>query len=64
MSDFDQIKYNNEFNKKNYDRTTIMTPKGKKDKIKEICKALGCSMNEFIISAIDEKIERISNQTN
>ena len=62
MSDFDQIKYNNEFNKKNFDRTTIMTPKGKKDELKALCKDQGCSMNEFIISAIDEKIQRMQSE--
>lgn len=59
MSDFDVIKYQNEFNKRNYDRITIMVPKGKKDELKGFCKERGCSMNEFIISAIKEKLERM-----
>ena len=53
MSDFDQIKYQNEYNKQKYDRITIMTPKGKKDKIKAAAKAAGISVNEFINQAID-----------
>lgn len=53
MSDFDQIKYQNEYNKQKYDRITIMTPKGKKDEIKAAAKAAGISVNEFINQAID-----------
>ena len=53
MSDFDQIKYQNEYNTQKYDRITIMTPKGKKDKIKAAAKAAGISVNEFINQAID-----------
>ena len=53
MSDFDQIKYQNEYNKQKYDRITIMTPKGKKDEIKAAAKAAGLSVNEFINQAID-----------
>ena len=56
MSEFDQVKYQNEYNKQKYDRTTIMTPKGKKDEIRAAAKAAGMSMNEFIVSAIEEKL--------
>ncbi len=59
MSDFDPIKYQNEFNKRNYDRIAVMLPKGKKDELKALCKKLGCSMNEFVNSAIDEKLEKM-----
>lgn len=56
MSEFNQIKYQNEYNKQKYDRTTIMTPKGKKEQIKAAAKAAGMSMNEFIVSAIEERL--------
>lgn len=59
MPEFDQIKYQNDYNKQKYDRTTIMTPKGKKDQIRAAAKAAGMSMNEFIVAAIDEKLERL-----
>lgn len=58
MAGFDQMKYQNEYNKQKYDRTTIMTPKGKKEQIKAAASAAGMSMNEFIISAIEEKLSR------
>ncbi len=59
MSEFNQIKYQNEYNKQKYDRTTIMTPKGKKEQIKAAAKAAGMSMSEFIVSAIEEKLEAL-----
>lgn len=57
MSEFNQIKYQNEYNKKKYDRTTIMTPKGKKDRIKAAASARGMSVNEFINMALDQILE-------
>lgn len=59
MSEFDQIKYQNDYNKQKYDRTTIMTPKGKKEQIKAAASAAGMSMNEFIVSAIEEKLDAL-----
>ena len=59
MSDFDAIKYQNDFNKRNYDRITVMVPKGKKAELKALCKEQGFSMNGFVISAIKEKIEKM-----
>ena len=53
VSDFDQIKYQNNYNKEKYDRITIMAPKGKKDIIKAAATDLGISVNEFINRAID-----------
>ena len=58
MSDFDKIKYNNSFNKEQYDRVSLMLPKGKKDIIKEFAKKKGESTNAFINRAIDEAIQR------
>ena len=53
MSDFDPVKYKNEFSKQNYDRTTILTPKGKKELIKAAALAANQSLNEYINAAID-----------
>lgn len=56
---FNQIKYQNEYNKQKYDRITIMAPKGMKDKIRETSKKCGMkSANEFILTAIEEKINK------
>ena len=55
---FDQIKYQNNYKKENYDRTELVMPKGKKDKIKNYAKAAGQSMSEYINQAIDERIAK------
>lgn len=49
---FDQIKYQNEYNKQKYDRITIMVPKGVKEELKAKAKAEGMSMNEYICSKV------------
>lgn len=55
--EFDQVQYQNNYNKQNYDRVTIMVPKGDKDRITAAAKAAGYkSRNEFILAAIQEKM--------
>lgn len=56
--EFNQIKYQNEFNKKNYDRMELIVPKGQKAIIKEKAAAAGQSVNEFVYSAVKEKMEK------
>lgn len=57
--EFNQIQYQNEYNKQKYDRITIMVPKGMKEQIEESMKAAGFkSRNEFIMAAIREKMEK------
>lgn len=45
-------KYDSEYKKKNYDRTTILTKKGVKDLIKDRAKDLDKSVNEYIVDLI------------
>lgn len=54
--EFNQIAYQNEYNKMNYDRIEIKVPKGKKAVIKEAAQVAGQSVNEFINQAIDERM--------
>lgn len=56
--EFDQIKYQNEYKKKNYDRMELLVPKGEKAIIRERAAALGQSVNEFVYSAVKEKIAK------
>lgn len=42
----------------NLDRVSIAMAKGKKDEIKAAASAAGESMNQYIITAIDQRIER------
>ncbi len=43
---------------KAYDKVLVRMPKGRKDKVKAHAEAHGESINGFINSAIDEKMER------
>lgn len=54
--EFDQVKYQNEYKKKNYDRLELLVPKGEKAIIKEKAAAAGQSVNEFVYSAVKEKL--------
>lgn len=54
--EFNQIAYQTEFNKRNYDRIEIKVPKGRKAVIVEAATAAGQSVTEFISQAIDEKM--------
>ncbi len=53
------IKYNNQFNKDNYDRISLMIPKGKKEVIQLCAKVDGESVNGFINRLIDAEIDRM-----
>lgn len=59
--EFDQVKYQNEFKKKTYDRMELLVPKGQKAVIKEKAAAAGQSLNEFVYSAVKEKMESPNN---
>lgn len=56
--EFNQIAYQNEFNKKNYDRIEIKVRKGRKAVIQEAATAAGQSLSEYISQAINERMER------
>lgn len=52
----------NKYMKENYDRVNLTMPKGKKEKIQEQADCKGMSVNAYINAAIDEKMERDSEQ--
>lgn len=52
------IKYNNEFNKKAYDRINLTIPKGQKEAIQAAANARGESVNAYIYAAIVQRMER------
>ncbi len=55
--EFDQVKYQNEYKKRTYDRMELLVPKGEKAIIKERAAAAGQSVNEFVYSAVKDKME-------
>ena len=55
---FDKVSYNNDFNKKTYDRIHLLVSKGKKSTISAHAESRGESLNKFINRAISEQIRR------
>ena len=45
--------------KHNYDRIEIKVPKGRKEAIQAVASTQGESLNGFVSTAIDERIERL-----
>ena len=52
------------YNEKTYDRFTMNIKKGRKDELKTIADGQGLSLNAFILTAIDEKIDRLKHPPN
>lgn len=48
----------NEFNKDNYDRVSVMFPKDYRDVVREEAKRQGMSLNAFILAAVKEKMSK------
>lgn len=61
MGEFNQIQYQNEYNKKNYDRMSILLPKGKKEQVKQRAKSKNQSVNSYINELIDTDFEGSDN---
>lgn len=53
---FNQIAYQNEFNRKKYDRINLTMPKGKKERVRVAAAAAGQSVNEYINAAIEKAL--------
>jgi len=53
---FNQIAYQNDYNRQKYDRVNLTMPKGKKERVRIAAAAAGQSVNEFINAAIDKAL--------
>lgn len=53
---------NRKWDSANLDRVSIAMAKGKKDDIKAAAAAAGESMNQYIINAVDQRMERDKEQ--
>lgn len=53
----------NKYMKENYDRINLIMPKGKKDDVQAYAARAGQSVNAYINTAIDEKMERDQDTT-
>lgn len=56
-----EAQYNrqNEYNKKNYERVSLMLPAGEREKVRAAAESQNMSMNAYIIEAIKEKMKNI-----
>ncbi len=55
--EFNQIEYQNEYNRKHYDRVLLTLPAGEKQKVKDRAKMLGMPVNAYIRSLIEADLE-------
>lgn len=53
-----QQKAVNKYMNENYDRINLTVPKGRKDEIKAAAAKAGESMNQYIVGAVDDRMER------
>ncbi|MDL2234350.1 hypothetical protein LJC63_12355 [Ruminococcaceae bacterium OttesenSCG-928-L11] len=54
-----QKKATAKYNAKTYDRLELKVPKGRKSELQDYAQAAGESLNQFVIKAVDERIERL-----
>ena len=56
-----EAQYNrqNDFNRKNYERVSLMLPAGEREKVRAAAAAENKSLNSYIIEAIQEKMKNI-----
>lgn len=59
-----QYSRQNEYNRKNYERVSVMLPAGEREKVRAAAKGKGMSMNSYIIEAIQEKMSNIEQYEN
>jgi predicted HicB family RNase H-like nuclease len=52
----------NKYNAANYERLYPIVPKGRKAIYEEAAKAANMSLNEFIVTAMDEKLEKLKKE--
>lgn len=50
--------YTNEFNRKSYDRISVMLPKGDRERLQTAAAAAGESVNGYIKTAIRQRMDR------
>lgn len=54
----EQISKQNEYNKANYDRLTVMLPKGTRQKYRAHAESKGLSLNALIVQLLDKDIKQ------
>ncbi len=53
------LSYIAQYQKENYDRITVMAPKGTKEKVKAAATVRGLSASEFVLQCINKELENM-----
>lgn len=53
-----QFKYQNTYNRDNYDRVVALLPKGQRERLKQLAAESGVSLGQWIRDAIEEKLNK------
>lgn len=54
-----ELSYIAQYQKKNYDRITVMSPKGTKEKVKAAATLKGMSSSEFVLNCINKELKEM-----
>lgn len=54
-----ELTYIAQYQKDNYDRITVMSPKGTKEELKTVAKIKNMTLSEFILDCVNKELERI-----
>ena len=54
-----ELSYIAQYQKENYDRITVMAPRGTKDQIKKAAELKGMKMSGFVLDCIQKELERM-----
>ena len=54
-----ELSYIAQYQKENYDRITVMAPKGTKEKVKAAATVRGLSASEFVLQCINKELEEM-----
>ena len=56
-----ELSYIAQYQKENYDRITVMAPRGTKEDIKNAAALKGMKISAFVLDAVQKELERMKN---
>lgn len=54
-----ELSYIAQYQKDNYDRITVMAPKGKKDEVRAAATLKNMKLSEFVLDCVNKELERM-----
>lgn len=55
----DELSYIAKYQKDNYDRITVMAPKGKKDEYRKAAEFKNMKLSAFVLDCVEKELERM-----